>query len=160
MPVHLLPVLYIYSSINIIMKKIFLIFMTLFSFSGISFAQAQDETTIRSEIEKQRLAWNKGDIEGFMATYWQNDSLMFIGKSGVTYGWKNTLDNYKKGYPDTAAMGKLDFNILQVKKLSDSFFFVVGKWHLTRSIGNVGGQFTLLFRKISNKWVIVADHSS
>lgn len=143
-----------------IMKKTFLLFTLLFSFFSISFAQSQDETAIRSEIERQRLAWNKGDIESFMATYWQNDSLMFIGKSGVTYGWKNTLDNYKKGYPDTAAMGKLDFNILQVKPLSDTCFFVVGKWHLTRSIGNAGGHFTLLFRKIHNKWVIVADHSS
>ncbi len=142
------------------MKKFSLLFIMLFYLFNISSAQSPDETTIRSEIEKQRLAWNKGDIENFMGTYWQNDSLMFIGKSGVTYGWKNTLDNYKKGYPDTAAMGKLDFDILQVKPLSDTYFFVVGKWHLTRSIGNAGGHFTLLFRKIKNKWVIVADHSS
>ncbi|HQY11169.1 MAG: nuclear transport factor 2 family protein [Ferruginibacter sp.] len=142
------------------MKKFSLLFIMLFYLFNISSAQSPDETIIRSEIEKQRLAWNKGDIESFMGTYWQNDSLMFIGKSGVTYGWQNTLNNYKRGYPDTAAMGKLDFDILQVKPLSDTYFFVVGKWHLTRSIGNAGGHFTLLFRKIKNKWVIVADHSS
>ena len=119
-----------------------------------------DEKTIRAALEEQRMAWNTGDINRFMGTYSNSDSLMFIGKNGVTYGWKNTLDNYKKNYPDTAAMGKLDFNILEVKRLSDSYFFVVGKWHLTRSIGNVGGHFSLLFRKIKNKWVIVADHSS
>lgn len=142
------------------MNKVFLLFVALFSFFNSSFAQAQDETIIRSEIEKQRLAWNRGDLEGFMNGYWQSDSLMFIGKSGVTYGWKNTLENYKRGYPDTAAMGKLDFNILQVKKISDTHFFVVGKWHLTRSIGNVEGHFTLFFKKINNKWLIIADHSS
>ena len=142
------------------MKKFSLLFIMLFYLFNISSAQSPDETIIRSEIEKQRLAWNKGDLESFMGTYWQNDSLMFIGKSGVTYGWQNTLNNYKRGYPDTAAMGKLDFDILQVKPLSDTYFFVVGKWHLTRSIGNAGGHFTLLFRKIKNKWVIVADHSS
>ncbi|MBL0181069.1 MAG: nuclear transport factor 2 family protein [Chitinophagaceae bacterium] len=142
------------------MKKLFLLFVALFSFFNFSYAQSQDETIIRSEIEKQRLAWNRGDIEGFMNGYWQSDSLMFIGKSGVTYGWKNTLGNYKRGYPDTAAMGKLDFNILQVKKISDTYFFIVGKWHLTRSIGNVEGHFTLFFKKINNKWLIIADHSS
>ena len=120
----------------------------------------KDEQTIRAALKEQRMAWNTGDINRFMGTYWQSDSLMFIGKSGVTYGWKNTLDNYKRGYPDTAAMGKLDFDILEVKRLSDNYFFVVGKWHLTRSIGNVGGHFTLLFRKIKNKWLIIADHSS
>jgi ketosteroid isomerase-like protein len=142
------------------MKKKLLLFFIALSFLTAAFAQSKDEAIIRSAIEEQRLAWNAGDVERFMGTYWQSDSLMFIGKSGVTYGWQNTLNNYKKGYPDTAAMGKLDFDILEVKRLSELYFFVVGKWHLTRSIGNVGGHFTLLFKKIENKWVIVADHSS
>lgn len=108
----------------------------------------------------QTIAWNSGNIENFMHGYWQNDSLMFIGKSGVTYGWQKTLDNYKKGYPDTAAMGNLDFIILQVKKLSEDYSFVIGKWHLARTIGDLSGHFTLLFKKIKNNWVIVSDHSS
>lgn len=123
-------------------------------------AQSKDEVMVRTVLETQRQAWNEGNVEKFMEGYWKNDSLMFIGKSGVTYGWQKTLDNYKKGYPDTAAMGKLKFDILEVKRLSVMYFFVVGKWHLTRSIGNVEGHFTLLFKKIKNTWVIVADHSS
>lgn len=110
-------------------------------------------------LEQER-AWNAGNLERFMDPYWNNDSLMFIGKSGVTYGWQNTLNNYRKGYPDSAAMGKLNFEILQVKRLSVLYFSVVGKWNLTRSIGNVGGHFTLLFKRIKNKWVIISDHSS
>ncbi len=129
-------------------------------FSATTLAQSKDEQIIRTLIEEQRLAWNTGDKEKFMQTYWQSDSLMFIGKSGITYGWQKTLDNYKKGYPDTAAMGKLDFDLLEVKRLSVMYFFVAGKWHLTRTIGDVGGHFTLLFKKVKNKWVIVADHSS
>ncbi|HMK05339.1 MAG TPA: hypothetical protein VK489_14150 [Ferruginibacter sp.] len=66
----------------------------------------------------------------------------------------------EKSYPDTATMGKLDFDILEVKRLSVMYFFIAGKWHLTRSIGNIGGHFTLLFKKVKNKWMIVADHSS
>jgi len=141
------------------MKQAFAILICTFMIS-ISFAQSKDETAIRNSINEQKDAWNAGDLVRFMQTYWQDDSLMFIGKSGVTYGWQKTLDNYKKGYPDTASMGKLDFNILQVKRLSAIYFFVVGKWHLTRSIGNVGGHFTLMFRKIKGKWLIIADHSS
>ena len=142
------------------MKKILSCFIiTIIIFASAS-AQNKDEQTIRSLLEEQRQAWNSGDKEKFMGTYWQSDSLMFIGKSGVTYGWQNTLNNYKKGYPDTAAMGKLKFDILEVKRLSVMYFFVVGKWHLSRSIGDVGGHFTLLFKKVKNKWVIVADHSS
>jgi ketosteroid isomerase-like protein len=142
------------------MKKVVYLLLLAFVFTAKASAQSKDEQAIRTLIEEQRLAWNSGDKEKFMQTYWQSDSLMFIGKSGVTYGWQKTLDNYKKGYPDTAAMGKLDFDLLEVKRLSVMYFFVVGKWHLTRSIGDVGGHFTLLFKKIKSKWVIVADHSS
>jgi hypothetical protein len=140
------------------MKNIFLAILLLSS--TIAFAQSKDEKTIRGILDRQTNDWNTGNIEGFMKGYWENDSLMFIGKSGVTYGWTNTLNNYKKGYPDTAAMGKLHFNILQVKKLSADYYHVVGKWHLTRTIGDLNGHYTLLFRKIKGQWVIVADHSS
>lgn len=141
------------------MKKLFALFAFAFLFT-IANAQSKDELLIKTAMQEQLRAWNTGDIDAFMKTYWQSDSLMFIGKNGVTYGWKNTLNNYKKGYPDTAAMGKLDFNIIETKRLSPIYFFVVGKWHLTRSIGDVGGHFTLLFRKVKNKWLIVTDHSS
>ena len=95
-----------------------------------------------------------------MQGYWQNDSLMFIGKSGITYGWQQTLNNYKKNYPDTTAMGKLNFEFIEIKRLSVNYFFVAGKWHLARTIGNLDGAFTLLFRKINGKWLIVVDHTS
>lgn len=123
-----------------------------------SFAQTQQK--IERILHEQDEYWNNGDIEGFMQTYWQNDSLMFIGKSGVTYGWSNTLQNYKRGYPNPTAMGKLHFDLLHIKKLSRKYYFVVGKWYLTRSIGDLQGHFTLLIKKIKNHWVIVADHSS
>ena len=122
-------------------------------------AQKADQS-IRKLLNEQTLAWNRGDLEGFMQGYWKTDSLCFIGKSGVTYGWNNTLANYKKGYPDTAAMGKLQFTILHVQLLSKQYAQVIGKWHLTRSIGNVQGHFTLLLRRLNGQWVIVSDHSS
>ncbi|MDO9374500.1 MAG: DUF4440 domain-containing protein [Ferruginibacter sp.] len=123
-------------------------------------AQTPDELAIRKTLAEQTVAWNEGNLEAFMQGYWKSDSLMFIGKSGLTYGWQPTLDNYKKGYPDTAAMGKLDFDIVQVRRLSVLYFFVVGKWHLARTAGDLRGTFTLIFKKNKNKWVIVSDHSS
>lgn len=137
------------------------IFLLLFLVSATAtWAQSKDDQMILQSLEIQKTSWNNGDLAGFMETYWKNDSLMFIGKSGVTYGWQNTWNNYKKGYPDTSAMGKLHFDILHLKKLSARFYSVVGKWHLTRSAGNLGGHFTLLFKKIGNRWLIVSDHSS
>ena len=126
----------------------------------LTFAQSKHELAIRKILENQTAAWNRGDIDGFMNGYWENDSLMFIGKSGVTYGWSNTLKNYKKNYPDTAAMGKLVFTLIEVKELSKEYYHVTGHWFLKRSIGDIGGHFTLLFREINGRWVIISDHSS
>ena len=128
--------------------------------SSFLFAQNGEQKAILKILGDQKAAWNRGDVEVFMKGYWENDSLMFIGKSGVTYGWTNTLNNYKKGYPDTAAMGKLDFTIIKAERLSKEYYHVVGKWHLKRSIGDLDGHFTLLFRKINGHWVIVEDHRS
>ena len=123
-------------------------------------AQSKAERTIRSILDQQTAAWNRGDLVGFMKGYWQSDSLMYIGKSGVTYGYSATLSSYRRNYGDTARMGKLRFDLIQVKRLSARYFHVVGKWSLKRSAGDVGGHYTLLFRKIRGEWVIVSDHSS
>lgn len=140
--------------------KRFSFFTTIILFSFALPAQDRNAKKILNILEKQDAAWNRGDIDAFMHGYWENDSLKFIGKSGVTYGYTNTLNNYKKGYPDTATMGKLRFDIIKVEKLSKRYYSVVGKWFLKRSIGDVGGHYTLLFRKIKGRWVIVQDHSS
>jgi len=137
-----------------------LFFTTLMLVVAFSKAQSKEELLIRNVLSTQQNAWNKGDINAFMQGYWNNDSLMFIGKSGITYGWQKTLENYQKGYPDTAAMGKLQFECIEIKRLSPQYYFVVGKWFLTRTIGNINGSFTLLFRKIHKQWLIVKDHSS
>lgn len=126
----------------------------------VAFSQSSDEPTIRKVLDNQIKAWNKGDIEGFMQGYWKNDSLMFIGKKGIIWGWQTTLENYKKNYPDTTAMGKLSFDIILVKKLSPDYYYIVGKWMLSRSIGDLSGHYNLLFKKINGTWLIVADHSS
>ena len=123
-------------------------------------AQNSDEKAILELLRGQTEEWNKGNIDEFMKGYWNNDSLMFIGKNGVTYGYTNTLDNYKKNYSNADQMGKLSFEILQVKKISAEYYWVLGKWFLKRTVGDVGGHYTLLFRKINGKWLIVADHSS
>lgn len=123
-------------------------------------AQEKDEMYIRGILSAQTKQWNQGNIEGFMQGYWHSDSLLFVGKSGPRYGYRTTLENYKKSYPDTVAMGKLTFDILKMQRISPDYYFVLGKWTLRRSIGNLEGHYTLLFRRIRGQWLIVSDHSS
>ena len=120
----------------------------------------QPQAAIKKLLQQQTEGWNQGNLETFMQTYWQSDSLVFIGKHGPTYGWQQTLDRYRKSYPDTAAMGKLDFNLLEIRPLSKDIYVVVGKWHLQRTAGDMEGHFSLIIRKIRGSWKIIADHSS
>lgn len=124
------------------------------------FAHAQDRQAILKVMHDQELAWNKGDIDGFMQGYWKSDSLLFVSKAVPNYGWQTALDHYKKGYPDKAAMGQLKFTILQVKVLDATNAFLFGGWKLTRAKDTPGGYYTLWFRKIKGEWKIVCDHTS
>lgn len=143
------------------MQKSFLLYLVLclLFFSKSVMAQKSDEQVIRAILKAQEAAWNRGDLRQFMKGYWENDSLMFIGKK-TTYGYKTTLANYLKSYPDTAHMGFFTSTIERINLLDKTHCFVIGRWALKRSIGDVGGYYTLLFRKIKGTWVIVVDHTS
>ena len=127
------------------------------------FATAQvdnDVLSIRKLLLEQVVAWNNGNVTGYMQGYWHSDSLVFIGSNGPNYGFDATLKRYKEHYPDAAHMGHLKSTIVDMKKLSDDYYFIIGKWALTRTAGNVSGSYTLLLHRINGRWVIVCDHSS
>lgn len=108
----------------------------------------------------QQQAWNNGDIEAYMEYYWKSDSLRFITKNGITMGWKNTLEGYRKHYPDKESMGKLTFSNITLIAAGSRMVLVIGKWQLSRNSDSPGGYFSLLCRKFGKVWRIVADHTS
>jgi uncharacterized protein (TIGR02246 family) len=141
------------------MKKGLIVLCLLFGFCVLH-AQSSAKTEILKQLNAQVDSWNNNDLEGFMTAYWNDDSLMFTGKNGIRYGYNNILNNYRKAFPDKEAMGKLSYNILNIKGLSPSYYFVAGKFMVKRSAGDLEGYFTLLFKKINGKWLIISDHSS
>lgn len=121
----------------------------------------KDRRAIIQTLKRQSSDWNEGRVDRFMDAYWRSDSLTFVGKAGITYGYKATLASYKKRYPDRASMGRLDFDLLQLDFPAPDVAYVIGRWQLTRpSIGNATGYFTLLWRRIRGRWLIVSDHSN
>jgi ketosteroid isomerase-like protein len=125
------------------------------------FSQTKDAApAIRKLMADQAAAWNRGSLDDFMKGYWNNDSLVFIGKDGPTYGYQQALSNYKKRYDSPDKMGQLTFTLIKIDQLSPDYCFVIGKWALKRNAGDVGGTYTLLFRKIKGSWVITVDHTS
>ena len=117
---------------------------------------------IKVNMQEQENSWNEGDLVGFMEYYWKSDSLRFIGKSGLNYGWQKTLDNYKKSYKSKEEMGILKFNNKSIDFVGEQTIFVIGEWKLIRadSLGDLGGMYSLIWEKKNGVWVITTDHSS
>ena len=144
--------------------KLLILSIFLLSLNGYSQEKMSNYETSKKEITdmmlKQAADWSNGDIEAFMKGYIKSDSLKFIGRNGITYGWKNTLENYKKGYPSKDHTGTLTFKLLEFDQLADTVFLVIGEFHLKRTVGDANGMFSIILKRIDGEWKIIADHSS
>ena len=141
------------------MKKTLLLISIIMLVGCYSIDQKKDKIEIKKALLKSAEDWSNGDIDAYMNVYWKSDKLQFIGKNGITYGWQKTLENYKKGYPSKEHTGKLTFEILNINFLAKDLYSLTGKYHLERTVGNANGVYTLIFKKIDGKWVIISDHS-
>jgi uncharacterized protein (TIGR02246 family) len=121
---------------------------------------AADREAIHAVLSAQQAAWNRGDVDAFLVGYWHSPELTFSGSSGVSRGWDGVMARYKKTYPDRAAMGQLDFSELEFRFLGPDAALVLGKWHLKRESGDIGGVFSLVFQRFPEGWKIIHDHTS
>ena len=141
--------------------KYFLLAITLGIF--ISCAETSNDSEDIDQIKKilhdQQTSWTNGDIEGFMAGYWESDSLKFYSGAKLSKGWQTTLENYNLRYPSKAHTGKLLFKIADISKINNDAYWVMGEYHLTREVGDAQGTFLIIFKRINGDWKIVADSS-
>lgn len=143
------------------MKKLLMFFAALL-FIAKAFAQpltVEENKFFTQQLADQQKNWNLGDIDGYMSYYWGSDSLIFISKGKVTMGWQNIRDNYEIKYPDQISMGVLEFSELTFYKLDKKKIICTGTWKLLRKEENLGGTFTLIWKKIKSRWVIIFDHT-
>ena len=143
--------------------KLFLL-VSIFSFSCYLSSQHNiyegDSLNIMKVMSMQEKAWNQGDIDSFMEGYLESDFLVFSGSNGPVYGWNDTKEKYKKSYPSKEIMGNLSFVVKNIKSISFDVALMIGEYQLKRSGGDSSGHFTLVWKKIDNKWLIVSDHTS
>ena len=141
------------------MKNLILLFCLLGTINAISQTETEDKKAILSVLKSQEIAWNQFDLEGYMQGYWKNDSLKFYGSKGLTRGWQQTLNNYKKSYPSQENTGTLTFTVDAITKIEENSYHIMGQYHLERKAGNANGVFLIIFKRIEGQWKIVADMS-
>lgn len=134
-----------------------------FSYRGGAQGPAKEDkeiAAVRAVIEAQQAAWNRGDIEGFMAGYAREEATTFVSGDTLTRGWQTVLDRYKARYDSRGKMGTLTFSELEFKPLSPFYIMATGRWQLARDADTPRGRFTLIFRRTTGGWRVVHDHTS
>ena len=129
---------------------------------GVETPDAAAATAVRAVLAAQVAAWNRGDLEGYMAGYWRSPDLVFFSNGQETRGWQATLDRYRARYQGSGQqMGTLDFPVLDVLTLGPESAVARGRWRLKMADGKeLTGMTTVVFRKLREGWRIVHDHSS
>lgn len=125
-----------------------------------AFDSVSVDRAVRALLDEQVAAWNRGDVEAFMAGYWKSDELRFASGGDVTHGWDATLARYHTRYPDRAAMGTLSFEEIDVRALGPDHALAFGRYVLERESDRPTGLFTLLLERRAEGWRIVHDHTS
>ncbi len=125
-------------------------------------ASSDEKSAVEQVLHTQQAAWNRHDLDAFMAGYWNSPDLTFFSGAAEKQGWQATIDRYKATYTSPGhEMGTLDFSGLRVEMLGTDAAFVRGSWKLTLSDGKTPhGLFTLIFRKFPGGWKIIHDHTS
>jgi len=130
--------------------------------SQIRAASPDPKSAVEQVLVTQQNAWNRHDLDAFMAGYWNSPDLTFFSGDKEQHGWQATIDRYKARYTSPGhEMGKLEFSNLRIEILGPESAFVRGAWHLTMPDGKTPhGLFTLVFRKFPDGWKIIHDHTS
>ncbi len=120
------------------------------------------DAEIRQLLDAQVLAWNRGDLEGYMSGYWNSGELTFFSGTTETGGWKATLERYRRHYKKSGSpMGRLAFKHIRIETFGEQMALACGQWRLETPNGPTrAGLFTLMLRRFSDGWRIVHDHSS
>lgn len=114
-------------------------------------------TAVRSVLETQQAAWNRGDIDGFMDGYDRAGTTAFVSGDELTRGWQTVLDRYKQHYKTREDMGTLAFSELAIQAVHPDLAIADGRWQLIRAGDRPHGRFTLLFQRTNGSWRIIHD---
>jgi uncharacterized protein (TIGR02246 family) len=124
-------------------------------------------STVQSEIAallaQSTAAWNRGDLDAFMACYENSAQTTYVGAKTIVRGYAAIRAHYAARYtPGPGQMGTLRTSDLETRSLGSGYALANARWHLLRSSsagGNATGLFTLILHRNRSGWRIINDHT-
>ncbi len=118
-------------------------------------------TQVTRMLERSAEAWNRGDLEGFMADYLRAPRTTYLGSSGLVVGWEAIRARYAPLFEAGATRDSLRFEGVSARLLGQEHALATARFVLHRGGQVTGsGPFTLVLRRTEDEWKIVHDQSA
>ena len=118
------------------------------------------EEQIRDRFNEATEAWNRGDLDTYLAGYWDSDETRWISGGMIVRGIEAIRDRYQSLYDSPEKLGRLEVKDLEIDVLTNGDALAVGKWSHTAGQLARHGVFTVHMKKIVGQWFIATDHAS
>ena len=118
------------------------------------------EVDIRDIFKAGCTAWNRGDLDAYLASYWDSDKTIWVSSGSLRRGRKAIVAAYKARFSTSQKMGRIDVAELEIDVLTTTDAIAFGRWMLVLEDESSEGFFTVQLKKLEGTWVYVSDHSS
>jgi beta-aspartyl-peptidase (threonine type) len=116
---------------------------------------------LEAQFERSAVAWNSGDLAGFMEDYARDSLTTYMGARAPVYGWATIRDRYAPSFQPGARRDSLRFERFAVRPLSPTLALVTARFILHRGDSvTASGPFTLVMERRPDGWKILHDHTS
>lgn len=139
-----------------------LLLCALVGFGATSCASDAAFADVEAVLTRQRDAWNRADLDGYMAGYSPSEHTVFMGADGSTRGFEAVRNRYRASYTTPDAFGTLTFDRLAPSRIDPETIVMRGRWRLDRKGDAPHGEFLLILRDFGPPlgWKIVADYTT
>lgn len=123
-------------------------------------SRAAAVTAIQVLFDAGCAAWNRGDLAGYLDSYWKSEKIRWVSGGTVLYGFEAIAAGYRRRFAPPRPMGTLTISGLEIDLVSETDAVVFGHWALAMADQAPHGVFTVHARRIAGEWLFISDHAS
>ena len=115
---------------------------------------------VRDAFEQWSTAWNKGDLEGYLASYHDAEDIRWVRDTRVVRGKTAIAEMYRSSFSAPEQMGHLTLTHMEVTPAGECDAVVFATIEYTVNDQLSTAAFTAHLRKINGEWLILSDHTA